>query len=240
MAALPSFVELMATLGLSDRPSMPASHLDNSFAQHTQIMPESPRNDSLKSPARSSSSPALRDAAARHHSRFSPYSSISQISKRRGSVSSVISSTDAEPSPRSPTFTFPPRSTTSRTRRYRHRITSSDSSCDLAADMPISTYVRRKTPGTSPVTPNFDSGYESASPAHAQMPFSIPTLPVLLSTPANSSSAPASPISDSESDTKENQNYYRFVRQRRTGTRLSAPSRSFESDQLPRRNSVFN
>ena len=116
-----------------------------------------------------------------------------------------------------------------------HAITYGSSS-DLTADTPISTYVRRKTPGTSPTSPTFapDSGYESSSSPTA-MPFSIPSLPDLL---ANSSSSETvnSPSSDSEFEdlvqtsirsavkriSKSSNGNCRTVR-RPTGVRISVP-----------------
>jgi hypothetical protein len=63
MASLPSFVQLMASLGLSDRQPGPSTDVQ--------------RTDSImkSAPSRSVSSPALREAAARQYtSRYSPYS----------------------------------------------------------------------------------------------------------------------------------------------------------------------
>jgi hypothetical protein len=117
-----------------------------------------------------------------------------------------------------------------RPRKYRHKVSRSDSSSDIAGDTPISTYVRRKTPSSSPITPNFDSGYESAVPQQ-QTPFSIPTLPVLLSNSANSD--PGSPSSDSDGQMAKDQDYYRFILQR-TGTRISA-ARAARREQIARR-----
>ena len=112
------------------------------------------------------------------------------------------------------------------------------SSSDLTADTPISTYVRRKTPGTSPTSPTFatDSGYESSSPT--TMPFSIPSLPDLLANSSSSETVPELHSSDSEfedhvqtsfksrvkriSKTKSNNGNCRTVR-RPTGVRISVP-----------------
>lgn len=138
------------------------------------------------------------------------------------------------------TFFIPTRSISSRPRRYRNKLTVNTygSSSDLNADTPISTYVRRKTPGTSPTEPTFnpDSGYESSEPT--AMPFSIPSLPVLLPHSASSESFPNTPTDDTEMghwdassiiggkpDITEGTDYYRFIR-RRTGTRISTPPHS--------------
>ena len=117
-----------------------------------------------------------------------------------------------------------------------HAITYGSSS-DLTADTPISTYVRRKTPGTSPTSPSFtpDSGYESSSSVTA-MPFSIPSLPDLLANSSSSEAVPDSPTSDSEFEdhvqtsfksgvkrtSKSNNGSCRIVR-RPTGVRISVP-----------------
>ncbi|PPQ74909.1 hypothetical protein CVT26_011404 [Gymnopilus dilepis] len=218
MASLPSFVELMASLGLEQSTTAPAR--ENSSSPQPPSSPGSPHlgSTSLAS-SRSNSSPSLRDMAARHRvSRFSPYSPV--------------------------TFHIPPRPAPSRLRRYRNKLTvhTYDSSSDFNANTPISTYVRRRTPGTSPTSPTFnlsDSGYESSAPT-PPMPFSIPSLPMLLPHSASSESFPDTPASDSSmaedpphlsstnisntADDSEGVDYYRFIR-RRTGTRISAPPR---------------
>ncbi|KAJ3504988.1 hypothetical protein NLJ89_g7653 [Agrocybe chaxingu] len=251
MAALPSFVELMASLGLEQRaaPSRP----EQSPSPPPPSSPDSPRIASRGAPTKSSSNPSLRETATRHRvSRFSPYSPVVSFTRRRGSLSSV-SSSDFDSSPLSATFSIPPRPTATRPRKYRNKltVTTYESSSDLAADTPISTYVRRKTPGTSPTSPTFhrDSGYESSSPT--PMPFSIPSLPVLLPHSASSESFPDT-TSDSDSvdisrsmhstpltDITEGTNYYRYIR-RRTGTRISTPPRSARSEHHPRTDSIVD
>lgn len=154
---------------------------------------------------------------------------------------------------------FQPRPTPSRSRRNRNKpcVNTYGSSSDLAADTPISTYVRRKTPGTSPTSPTFsgDSGYESSSPE--QMPFSIPSLPLLLPHSASSDSFPHTPASDidmsdssssspvlpakSLAEITDGVDYYRFIRSRRIGTRISNPPRVKElKNHHPRRKQVFD
>lgn len=169
------------------------------------------------------------------------------------SLSPASSSSDFETSPLSPvsavysriwydsndvaqTFSF---SSRRRQRKLRnkalHAITYGSSS-DLTADTPISTYVRRKTPGTSPTSPTFapDSGYESSSSPTA-MPFSIPSLPDLLANSSSSEIVPSLPSSDSEFEdhvktfrsrvkriSKSNNKNCRIVR-RSTGVRISVP-----------------
>ncbi|KDR83539.1 hypothetical protein GALMADRAFT_235747 [Galerina marginata CBS 339.88] len=238
----------MASLGLEQATTAPAA--ERSPSPQPPSLPGSPRSGSNVL-APSSSSPSLREMATRHRvSRFSPYSPALSFTKRRGSLSSVSSSSDFDSSPLSATFNIPARPTTSRPRRYRNNkltVNTYESSSDLNADTPISTYVRRKTPGTSPTSPTFnpaDSGYESSSPT--PMPFSIPSLPVLLPHSASSDSFPNTPTSDEDMEigpsspttakpltdiTVVDSNYYRFIR-RRTGTRLSTPNTNSRRKQI--------
>ncbi|KAF8205134.1 hypothetical protein BJ912DRAFT_1074295 [Pholiota molesta] len=200
MASLPSFVELMASLGLEQTKAAPV--VERSPSPAPSSCPGSPCSTENRDlpPLRSTSSPSLslKDATnTKHRARYSPYSAAVPLTKRRDSLSSV-SSSDFDSSPLSATFFLPSRPTSSRPRRYRNKpsVNTYGSSSDLAADTPISTYVRRKTPGTSPTSPSFsrDSGYESSSPD--QMPFSIPSLPMLLPHSASSDSFPHTPSSD--------------------------------------------
>ena len=130
--------------------------------------------------------------------RYCPYS--------RHRTGSISSSSDLDPAP------APPR----RRRRAKLTINVCGSTSDLAASTPISTYVRRK----SPTSPSFgqDSGYESASPPpHTP---SVPTLPVLL--PSASASSDSFPTTNLDTN-----RFYRIVRSRRLGVRISAPSSQF-------------
>lgn len=68
------------------------------------------------------------------------------------------------------------------------------SSTDLSANTPISTYVRRKTPGTSPSSPSFPR--ESDDSREFSKPFTIPTLPPFFPCSASSESFPLTPKSD--------------------------------------------
>ena len=233
MGSLPSFIDLMDSLGLEQA---------NQTSTGTADQPPSPQLSSpclpavgwKNAPTRSSSSPSLRDVATLHHiSRYSPYPSalvrhggisfniwtwsFSQSpTRRRRSLSPVSSSSDFESSPLSPvsagifsiwitlnnvaqTFSNSSRRRPRKTRNKRLHVGTYGSSSDLTADTPISTYVRRKTPGTSPTSPSFtpDSGYESSSSLTA-MPFSIPSLPVLLANSPSSDTVSNTPSSDSE------------------------------------------
>ncbi|KAG7097147.1 hypothetical protein E1B28_004525 [Marasmius oreades] len=190
MTTLPSFVELMTTLGIDNMSSEPTPSSSSS-------QPPSPRTGRLtlpaSSPTRSRSSPALRDQASRSRTaRYTPYSPTVSSSTRRGSVSSV-SSSSSEMSQRAGS----PRASSSA--RFRRRSTSNrltinvfGSSTDLAANTPISSYVRRKTPVTSPTSPTFSR--ESSDPP---MPFTLPTLPPFLPQSSGSDSFPKTPDSES-------------------------------------------
>lgn len=167
-------------------------------------------------------------------------------------MSSVSSSSDFESSPLSAvstdlfqieifsnnatqTFPIPSRPRPRKPRDKRLAVNIYGSLSDLVADTPISTYVRRKTPGTSPTSPTFnrDSGYESSS-STTPMPFSIPSLPVLLPNSSSSESIPIPPTSDSEledvvrASTKTGANRIlnrnRRIVHKATGVRISVPS----------------
>jgi len=217
----------MDSLGLEQVKKSPAAD-PSSLPQ-----PSSPHSPAVRwenGHTRSDSSPS---------SRFSPYSSAVCPTRQRGSMSPVsCSESDPESSPSSPTFVIPSRPRLRKTRNKRPYVNRYDSSTDLAADTPISTYVRRKTPGTSPTSPSFnpDSGYESSSSLTA-MPFSIPSLPVLLPNSPSSEALPDTSPSDSELEDvvqtskrksgvkrifKRNNGSRRIVR-RSTGVRISVP-----------------
>ncbi|EDR12510.1 uncharacterized protein LACBIDRAFT_323800 [Laccaria bicolor S238N-H82] len=190
MNSLPSFVELMAALGLEQSASA---------LQSPRSTTASPCLESVhpSSPTRSKSSPSLRDSASRHRvTRYSPYSpSTLHLSYFDIVLPPVYGSTS-----------------------------------DLPADTPISTYVRRKTPGLSPSSPSFSC---SGSPITPPMPLTLPILPTLLPNSASSDSFPVTPTSDCElplpgpcspvgehKPLTEGPRYIRHMR-RHTGVRIS-------------------
>nr|GAT53982.1 predicted protein [Mycena chlorophos] len=186
---LPSFVELMATLGLDQTQDRSPASSPSSSPRVLSVAPPSP--------SKSRSSPSLRDAAAGRNrlARYSPYSP--QLSERRGSVSSSSSSDYERPMTRAySTSPHPPSSPRAR-RRHGNKLTVNvfGSNTDLA--MPISSYVRRKTPGASPTSPTFPREPQDSSPSGSPMPFSIPTLPALFPRSASTESDfPLTPNSD--------------------------------------------
>ncbi|KAJ7638657.1 hypothetical protein FB45DRAFT_407915 [Roridomyces roridus] len=203
MTTLPSFVELMASLGLNQ--TVPEQ---STLSSPRSSPSSSPRMPSVTppSPTKSRSTPSLRDAAATRNrlARYSPYSPVFQSSSRRGSLSSVSSSSSdyERPTVRAySTSPHPPSSPRARKRHGNNNLTVNvyGSNSDLSANTPISTYVRRKTPGASPTSPTF-SREALDSPSASPMPFSIPTLPSLLPRSASSESFPLTPNSDLASE----------------------------------------
>lgn len=190
--SLPSFVELMASLGLEQK----STATDTTIKVSEPSPPASPRleGEQLESRQRANS---LRDLSRQKTSRYSPYSSALPTG-RRGSLSSVSSSSSAELSPTQESFGR--RSRSPRNRRHRNQLCLNlygDSSYDLQANMPISTYVRRKSPNNSPTSPSFirDSDCESIA---IPQPLALPVLPsALLPNSASSESFPLTP-EDSE------------------------------------------
>lgn len=118
------------------------------------------------------------------------------------------------------------------------------SSFDHKANTPISSYVRRKTPQASPISPSFpqytfqESTDRTVASTSVAMPFTLPTLPSMGET-LSSLSASASRVSSTHSspygsahalpEIQEAEPTRRRPR-RYTGTRLSAPHRVELSD----------
>ncbi|KAF7301423.1 hypothetical protein MIND_00707600 [Mycena indigotica] len=226
---LPSFVELMASLGL-----------DQAQDRSPSSSPSSSPRATPPSPSKSRSNPSLRDSAASRNrlARYNPYSP--KLSERRGSLSSLSSSSSSDyerPIVRAySTSPHPPSSPRAR-RRHGNKLTVNvfGSNSDLAANTPISSYVRRKTPGASPTSPTFPREALDYSPSSSPMPFSIPTLPTLFPRSASSESFPLTPNSDISSTNNspnpvtkplpDEERLY-FHRTYHTGVRISSPPMS--------------
>jgi hypothetical protein len=91
-------------------------------------------------------------------------------------------------------------STASRSRRTRNHLCLNlyGSTTDLSANMPISTYVRRKTPATTPTSPHFPQDTASDPASDIPKTLTIPVLPSLL--PNSASSCDSFPITPNDSD----------------------------------------
>ncbi|KAJ7276238.1 hypothetical protein B0H12DRAFT_1227410 [Mycena haematopus] len=258
MTTLPSFVELMSSLGLDQTAPAP----ERSTSSSPRSSPSSsPRMPSVipPSPTKSRSSPSLRDAGASRNrlARYSPYSPVFPLSSRRGSLSSVSSNSSSEyDRPTARAYSTSPRPPSSPRARKRHgnnlTVNVYGSSGDLSATTPISTYVRRKTPGASPTSPIFPRDAQE-SPSASPMPFSIPTLPSLFPRSASSESFPLTPNSDLDGTPSERSspNYpskplpdiIEYHRSYHTGVRISSPPRTAEltaSGRHPRSRAVVH
>ncbi|KAL9712787.1 hypothetical protein Ac2012v2_004024 [Leucoagaricus gongylophorus] len=148
MTSLPSFIELMGSLALEQTAHSPSSDLSLSPNPSPSSSPQP--GGTTMAPSRSRSSPSLRNFSSRDCApRYSPYSSDA----RRGSTS-CSSSSDPDSTKRRST---PPPSSYLRARRSQNQLTINiyGSTSDLPAYTPISTYLRRKTPGASPTSPGF-------------------------------------------------------------------------------------
>ncbi|KAJ7368147.1 hypothetical protein DFH08DRAFT_830518 [Mycena albidolilacea] len=255
MTTLPSFVELMESLGL-DAPQHDTSSSPRSSPSSSPRMP----SVTPPSPTKSRSSPSLRDPGASRNrlARYSPYSPVFQLSSRRGSLSSVSSNSSSDyerPTRAYSTSPHPPSSPRAR-KRHGNNLTVNvyGSSGDLSANTPISTYVRRKTPGASPTSPIFPRDALEESPSASPMPFTIPTLPSLFPRSASSDSFPLTPNSDLDGNpasersspnypTKPLPDVIEYHRSYHTGVRISSPPRSAElasSGRHPRSQAVVH
>ena len=192
MTALPSFVELMASLGLDSNKPSPSSTQEFSSPAIVVSSEHEPTQEYISSRIRVA--------------RYSPYGApiVSVFACTRSNRSSLPSPTltegvllrflAMEQTPNSPTeyvFAIPnrffwsltlPQTTSPRHRpsalklgpESRHRHVSDPES---SANMPISTFVRRKTPTSSPVSPTFAHRTRRRSQSPTINPVSLPTLP---------------------------------------------------------------
>ncbi|KAJ3485363.1 hypothetical protein NLI96_g5029 [Meripilus lineatus] len=213
MTALPSFVELMASLGLDGSPKpeeRPLPHHHSRSSSYSSISSVASRSSSNHSSSNLSpyrnGSPAIvieqtdspttatpRDwemERRRSRTRYSPYSPpISHT--RRGSMPAITGDEEDGPSralSSSPCPPLPQRSigrrssalglTTTHSRRPE-KLSLVDA--DLLGNTPISTFVRRRTPQSSPISPTFPHRKRSSSPSH---PVIIPQLPTFVFPPA--------------------------------------------------------
>ncbi|KAF8623433.1 hypothetical protein AX15_006375 [Amanita polypyramis BW_CC] len=178
MASLPSFVDLMASLGLGqkERPSSKSTSSPH-LTQHL-ISPLAARCHPDTFPR----NPTVHKQRMR---RFSPYSLVDPL-KRHGSFPSTPT-----PEPKQHRCHSPDKGR----RNLAHPINFFDPMADLDANAPISIYVRRKTSGGS--NQSSTTSHESDDGLDTQVPC-IPILPSLLpndscitnsATPATSSAS---------------------------------------------------
>ncbi|KAG2043034.1 hypothetical protein BDR03DRAFT_1088035 [Suillus americanus] len=180
MAALPSFIELMASLGIDDAkpetPSIVKTRDRSSSCSSCSSLGSSADGWSPIRCARDIDSDRRPSASRRVRAvRYSPYISASSTARQSSAVSLTHSQSDQEdssrsssPNPPSPRHTRRP-SPLHLSKRERSSIT------------PISSYVRRKTPQNSPVVLTFAQREYVERPEvitpPSLMPMSLPTIP---------------------------------------------------------------
>lgn len=185
----------MASLGLDQ----PTGKLTRQSKISCPLSPPSPDPviKVIPSPVRIRSTPSLRDTSISRYrvARYSPYVS-NQPSNRRSSLSSISSNAPkSEGSPSCPYSTSPCLASSKLARPSNNQL--SVQLYEVPANTPISTYVRRKTPGLSPTSPTFPRDVKGdISPAHPLMPFALPTLPSILPHSPRSNTPPGTPTSD--------------------------------------------
>ncbi|KAI5894067.1 uncharacterized protein SCHCODRAFT_02623631 [Schizophyllum commune H4-8] len=191
---LPSFVELMATLGLdSKQPCSPSSRQHTRSSSESMsspipaIMAATPPSPTRAAPTKAKSTPSLREASSLRskNTRFAPYESPTTTTRR-------LNSSSPELEARQPL----------RLRRHAgngnltvHVHGPHDSPPRLTASTPISSYVRRKTP-TSPAF------RRTPTPGLSPMgSMTLPTLPPFFpSSPSSVDSLPITPKSAKEGE----------------------------------------
>ncbi|KAI0751356.1 hypothetical protein C8Q80DRAFT_1098103 [Daedaleopsis nitida] len=216
MTTLPSFVELMASLGLggpddAPEPTKLAVHHSRSSSHSSTASAFSASSSNVTSATSNiysvhKHSPSIvvsshegspeRDIPgdirrSRATTRYSPYGSISHSRKASMPILNPERTLERPARALSTSPRLSPISASFRGRRSRRPDNLVLSEADSMAFTPISSYLRRKTPQNSPTSPTFFRDRNS-SISH---PLTIPTLPTLLS-PASI----ATQSSDSEDD----------------------------------------
>ncbi|KAH7920274.1 hypothetical protein BV22DRAFT_813800 [Leucogyrophana mollusca] len=193
MAALPSFIELMASLGIDDAKSSTSNKSRARSRSGSSCSSSSSLSGSMRgcspsfSPSvnLSSDSPVRDTESERRHRhravRYSPYISASSSSRLNSVPSLTFSQADEEDTSRSSTSPHPPSP-----RRVPRRPPSLNFARERPASTPISSYVRRKTPQNSPTATAFPHRVHAERPRTISpptlMPMSLPTLPPMLVT----------------------------------------------------------
>ncbi|KAI6034307.1 hypothetical protein BKA83DRAFT_4188050 [Pisolithus microcarpus] len=148
MAAVPSFIELMASLGLDS---------DSKSSSRLLVSPTRFRSGSCSTKDQSPTSPTfnLPFDSSRHPDndrtplQYTPYISTGTLAKQHSMGSPVVSEEDQDKEPKS---TSP---SSSSPRRRPSPLRFSKGGRDEHASTPISSYLRRKTPQNSPTVPTF-------------------------------------------------------------------------------------
>ncbi|EIW82228.1 hypothetical protein CONPUDRAFT_136757 [Coniophora puteana RWD-64-598 SS2] len=177
--ALPSFIELMASLGLDNdakpRPTTPSPSSLSPPAHKGR-----PRSGSA-----SSVSSVLTDGSREHDDlrraqrhrtvRYSPYISASSSGRlsKASSLTSLRESQDQDQSPQRSSSPSPPR-------RRRPSPLHVDRERERPVSMPISTYLRRKTPQNSPTVAMFPHRHQPRNDLEEPKPIMPPSLIPLL------------------------------------------------------------
>ncbi|KAI0692650.1 hypothetical protein BC835DRAFT_1416401 [Cytidiella melzeri] len=195
---LPSFVELMASLGLEnnkdvkDEQPLNRHSRSSSYSSTSSFISQSSASaNNSQAESSTDGSPLIvvspnpsRDAEfdrRRYRARFSPY--VPAISHtRRVSMPDVvreeqrnIRSSSSSPRSGSPSHNFVGHRSSTLNLSSSRRPDKLVLDHDFMANTPISTFLRRKTPQSSPISPTFPhSRIRSSSPSP---PVSIPTLP---------------------------------------------------------------
>ncbi|KAH9894269.1 hypothetical protein C8Q73DRAFT_745814 [Cubamyces lactineus] len=234
---LPSFVELMASLGLGgpddsqesdskslsrhSRSSSHSSSISHLSASSSIVSPPT-SNSNIYSSHHINTSPAIvvsshegspeRDMPcdirrSRATTRYSPYGSISHSRKASMPVLNAERTYERPIRALSTSPRLSPISTSFRGRRAKRPENLPLSETDLMAYTPISSYVRRKTPQNSPTSPTF--ARERDRDAAVSHPLSIPALPSLLS-PASFATQSSSDSEDDEMDDTVPQDSFRL------------------------------
>lgn len=267
MTALPSFVELMASLGIDsksdaqDPRTVPHHSRSSSYSSTTSAISNSSQLafsssglSSSKAGSKSGSpTPSTREweSSERRSSRqrYSPYSPpISHT--RRGSITAVISSEDdlrehpnrsLNPSPCSGSQSRSVGRRSSalglRSQRRPEKLNLTDP--DFMANTPISTFVRRKTPQSSPISPSFPHRVKRHH-TNTAAPVLIPTLPTFAFPPLSPAYGSISSDTDDDEmivDTQPSSYHLEPTRDPTTTTRRVRTSRRSDSNIALRRTS---
>ncbi|KAG2158846.1 uncharacterized protein EDB93DRAFT_1237666 [Suillus bovinus] len=178
MAALPSFIELMASLGIDDaKPATPSIVKTRDRSSSCSSSSSLGSSADGWSPIRCARDIDLDRRSRRVRAvRYSPYISATSTARQSSVVSLTHSQSDPEDSSRSSSPNPP-----SSPRHTRRPSPLHFSNRERSSITPISSYVRRKTPQNSPVVLTFAQREYVERPEiiipPSLMPMSLPTIP---------------------------------------------------------------